>query len=86
MVIPGVRLNLRKEWIDCFRWSSRCSVTLGKKGGTYSNVGIPGTGIYSRRRIGNKDSSSFEEENPFNGETFAESISTPDEEFVSIDL
>tara|TARA_B100000579_G_scaffold359794_1_gene316726 strand:+ start:424 stop:603 length:180 start_codon:yes stop_codon:yes gene_type:complete len=30
------------------------SVTLGGKGGTYANVGIPGKGIYLRRKIRKK--------------------------------
>ena len=84
-VIPGVRLNLSKSGLTASVGVRGGSVTLGGKGGTYANVGIPGTGIYSRRRIGKKNSSSFEEENSFNGETFEESFSTPDEEFVSAD-
>ena len=84
-VIPGVRLNLSKSGLTASVGVRGGSVTLGGKGGTYANVGIPGTGIYSRRRIGKKNSSSFEEENSFNGETFEESVSTPDEEFVSAD-
>ena len=27
-------------------------MTLGGRGGTYTNVGIPGTGLYSRTRVG----------------------------------
>ena len=84
-VIPGVRLNLSKSGLTASVGVRGGSVTLGGKGGTYANVGIPGTGIYSRRRIGKKNSSSFEEENSFNGETFEESFSTPDEEFISAD-
>ena len=84
-VIPGVRLNLSKSGLTASVGVRGGSVTLGGKGGTYANVGIPGTGIYSRRRIGKKNSSSFEEENSFNGETFEENFSTPDEEFVSAD-
>ncbi len=38
------------------------SVTLGGKGRTYVNIGIPETGIYSSQRIGKKNSSSFKEE------------------------
>ncbi len=82
-VIPGVRLNLSKSGLTASVGVRGGSVTLGGKGGTYANVGIPGTGIYSRRRIGKKNSSSFEEENSFNGETFEENFSTPDEKFVN---
>ena len=44
-VIPGVRLNLSKSGLTASVGVRGGSVTLGGKGGTYSNVGIPGQGF-----------------------------------------
>lgn len=48
---PGVRLNFSGSGLSCSLGPRGASVTFGKRG-TYLNTGIPGTGIYSRERIG----------------------------------
>ena len=44
-IIPGVRLNISKSGLSASVGVRGASVTLGGKGGTYANLGIPGTGI-----------------------------------------
>lgn len=50
-LIPGVRLNLSKSGVSLSAGVRGASVTFGKRG-NYLNVGIPGTGLYDRKRIG----------------------------------
>ena len=45
-VIPGVRLNISKSGVTAYVGVRGGSLTLGGKGGTYANVGIPGTRIF----------------------------------------
>lgn len=49
-LFPGVYLNFSKSGISTSIGVQGASITLGKKG-TYLNAGIPGTGIYDRKRI-----------------------------------
>ena len=86
-VIPGVRLNLSKSGVTASIGVRGASITLGGKGGTYANVGIPGTGIYSRRKIGGGKNSVLDNssEERFNPEQYEEQSSQPDEVFVSED-
>ncbi|TXD39296.1 DUF4236 domain-containing protein [Lujinxingia vulgaris] len=50
-VFPGVRLNLSKRGVSTTIGVRGASVTLGKRG-AYANVGIPGTGISHRQKLG----------------------------------
>ena len=50
-IIPGVRLNISKSGLSASVGVRGASVTLGGKGGTYANLGIPGTGIYTRKKL-----------------------------------
>lgn len=50
-IIPGVHLNLSKNGISTSIGVKGASVTLGKNG-TYLNAGIPGSGTYSRQKLG----------------------------------
>ena len=50
-IIPGVRLNISKSGLSASVGVSGASVTFGGRGGTYANLGIPGTGIYTRKKI-----------------------------------
>lgn len=47
----GIRLNLSKKGINTTIGFKGFSINFGKKG-VYRNVSIPGTGIYSREKIG----------------------------------
>lgn len=49
-VCPGVRLNFSKSGVSTSIGVKGASVTVGKKG-VYANYGVPGTGIYDRKRI-----------------------------------
>ena len=51
-VIPGVYLNLSKKGVSTSLGVRGASLTF-KSDGVYRNLGIPGTGIYSRQKIGN---------------------------------
>ena len=86
-VIPGVRLNLSKSGVTASIGVRGASITLGGKGGTYANVGIPGTGIYSRRKIGGGKNSVLDNssEGRFHPEQYEEESFQPDEVFVSED-
>ena len=53
-IIPGVRLNISKSGLSASVGVRGASITLGGRGGTYANLGIPGTGIYTRKKIGGK--------------------------------
>ena len=50
-VIPFVRKNNSKSGLTASVVVRGSSVTLGGKRETYGNVGIPGTGIYARRKL-----------------------------------
>lgn len=51
-VIPGVYLNLSKKGVSTSLGVRGASLTFTSDG-VYRNLGIPGTGIYSRQKIGN---------------------------------
>ena len=86
-LIPGVRLNVSKSGLSTSLGVRGASVTLGGRGGPYTNVGIPGTGLYSRTRInGGKSSSSYDSNEEFESGGFEDQfVGSPDEEFVSAD-
>lgn len=48
---PGLRMNLSGGGVSWSVGTRGASVSFGKRG-TYLNTGIPGTGLYSRERIG----------------------------------
>jgi hypothetical protein len=48
---PGVRMNLTAKGLSWTIGPRGASIGIGKRG-TYVSTGIPGTGIYSRQRIG----------------------------------
>jgi hypothetical protein len=50
-VLPGVKLNLTSRGLSATFGAAPFSVNVGPKG-VYSNVSIPGTGIWDRQRIG----------------------------------
>ena len=49
-VFPGFTLNLSKSGMSATLEVRGCSVNIGKNG-TYLNTGIPGTGLYDRKKI-----------------------------------
>lgn len=48
-IAPGVRLNISKKGVSTSFGIRGASITTGKNG-TYLNTGIPGIGIYSRKK------------------------------------
>jgi len=50
-IAPGVNLNLSKSGVSGTFGGKGASVNVGKNG-VYANAGIPGTGIYDRKKIG----------------------------------
>ena len=52
-IAPGVHLNISKKGVSTTVGMRGASMTFGKNG-TYVNTGIPGTGFYSRQKIGGK--------------------------------
>lgn len=48
---PGVHLNLSGSGVSLSAGPRGASITVGKNG-VYRNIGIPGTGLYSREKIG----------------------------------
>ena len=81
-IIPGVRLNISKSGLSASVGVRGASVTLGGRGGTYANLGIPGTGIYTRKKIGGKDINTQLENNKQDN-FYEDAQDIPDEVFVS---
>jgi hypothetical protein len=50
-IAPGVKLNLSKSGVSGTFGVKGASVNVGKDG-AYLNTGIPGTGIYDRKKLG----------------------------------
>src|SRR5690606_18289118 len=50
-ILPGVYLNFSKKGISTTVGPRGANINFGKKG-AYLNTGIPGTGLYSRKKIG----------------------------------
>lgn len=55
-IIPGLYLNVSKRGVSASVGGRGASLTF-QNNGVYSNVSIPGTGLYSRQRLGRKSSS-----------------------------
>jgi hypothetical protein len=49
---PGLHLNLSGSGLSMSAGPRGASMTFGRRGGTYMNTGIPGTGLYARERVG----------------------------------
>lgn len=49
---PGIHLNLSGNGVSMSVGPRGASMTFGGRQGTYLNAGIPGTGLYSRQRVG----------------------------------
>ena len=81
-IIPGVRLNISKSGLSASVGVRGASVTFGGRGGTYANLGIPGTGIYTRKRIDGRGNP-IKEENIDQEYSQQENIENPDESYVS---
>lgn len=56
-ILPGVYLNFSKKGISTTVGPRGANINFGKKG-AYLNTGIPGTGFYSRQKIGGGNGSS----------------------------
>ncbi len=88
-IIPGVRLNFSKSGISTSIGVRGANMTFGKTG-TYLNTGIPGTGLYNRRKL--SDSSNNSSPNNFNPQPiqtteFADNIFSADiQEITSQDM
>ena len=50
-IAPGIYVNLSKSGVSTSIGPRGAKVSFGQNG-TYINTGIPGTGLYSRRKIG----------------------------------
>lgn len=50
-ILPGVYLNFSKKGISTTVGPRGANINFGKNG-AYLNTGIPGTGLYSRQKIG----------------------------------
>jgi len=49
---PGLHLNVSGGGLSLSVGPRGASMTFGGRGGTYMNAGLPGTGLYTRERIG----------------------------------
>lgn len=49
---PGLHLNLSGSGLSLSTGPRGASMTFGGRGGTYMNAGIPGSGLYTRERVG----------------------------------
>ena len=80
-IIPGVRLNISKSGLSASVGVRGASVTFGGRGGTYANLGIPGTGIYTRKKIDGRGNpvkvKNIDQEYP------QEDIENPSESYIS---
>ena len=84
-VIPGVYINLSKSGISANTGVRGASLTF-RSDGVYRNLGLPGTGIYSRQKVGDyggraPDQGTDQEFAP--DEVFE--VTSPDYSFISAD-
>ena len=84
-VIPGVYINLSKSGISANTGVRGASLTF-RSDGVYRNLGLPGTGIYSRQKVGDyggraPDQGTDQEFAP--DEAFE--VTAPDYSFISAD-
>lgn len=64
-ILRGVNLNISKSGTSLSVGPRGAKVTIGKRG-VYANVGIPGTGIYTRKKIANTNNSNRKKYNKKN--------------------
>ena len=60
-VIPGVYINLSKSGVSANTGIRGASLTF-RSDGVYRNLGLPGTGIYSRQKVGNYGGGALDQE------------------------
>jgi len=84
-VIPGVYINLSKSGISANMGVRGASLTF-RSDGVYRNLGLPGTGIYSRQKVGDYGGNALDEgtgKEFVPDEVFGEEA--PDYTFISAD-
>jgi len=74
-IAKGLYVNLSKSGVSLSAGIRGASVTVGK-GGAYGNVGIPGSGIYDRKKIASFNSPKTQ---PENTSSFAVSVGITDD-------
>ena len=62
-ILPGVHLNFSKSGMSTSIGPKGAKISIGKKG-TYLNTSIPGTGLYSRRKISSTSNANNQESLP----------------------
>ena len=77
---PGVHLNFGTSGVSLSLGPRGASITLGKNG-VCQNVGLPGTGLYSRKKIAGPYTTSQRSESPGKVE-FAVSVGVTDDGVV----
>ena len=84
-VIPGVYINLSKSGISANTGVRGASLTF-RSDGVYRNLGLPGTGIYSRQKVGDYGGSARDEgtDQEFAPDEAFE-VAAPDYSFISAD-
>ena len=84
-VIPGVYINLSKSGISANAGIRGASLTF-RSDGVYRNLGLPGTGIYSRQKVGDYGGITPEQgANKQFAPDEAFEIAAPDYSFISAD-
>ena len=88
-VIPGVYLNVSKGGVSATVGVRGASLTF-RDDGIYSNVGIPGSGLYNRQKIAGRRVNPQGPANAFNDQyqdpaPIQSPVSSPDYEYVSAD-
>ena len=84
-VIPGVYINLSKSGISANTGVRGASLTF-RSDGVYRNLGLPGTGIYSRQKVGDYGGSAPDQgaDQEFAPDEAFE-VAAPDYSFISAD-
>lgn len=57
-ILPGIYLNFSQSGISTTFGPKEANINIGKKG-VHLNAGIPGTGIYTRKKIGDYGNSNY---------------------------
>lgn len=83
-VIPGVYLNISKGGLSVNAGVKGASLTF-RSDGVYRNLGLPGTGLYSREKVGGGRSSSARGRREGNSAAPDTAAAPPDCTFISAD-
>ena len=85
-VIPGVYINLSKSGISTSVGARGASMTF-RSDGVYRNLGVPGTGIYSRKKVGSygRQGASRQRDQREDSPAMDVDQGTPDYSFISAD-